>query len=49
MVVLKTNHGDIKLELDTENAPDDGPRNFLTYVRDGTTTIRCSTASSTAS
>ena len=34
MVVLKTNHGDIKLELDTENAPAT-VANFLQYVRDG--------------
>jgi peptidyl-prolyl cis-trans isomerase B (cyclophilin B) len=34
MVVLKTNHGDIKLELDAENAPAT-VANFLQYVRDG--------------
>ena len=34
MVVLKTNHGDIKLALDTENAPAT-VANFLQYVRDG--------------
>jgi len=34
MVVLKTNHGDIKLDLDTENAPAT-VANFLQYVRDG--------------
>ena len=34
MVVLKTNHGDITLELDTENAPA-SVANFLQYVRDG--------------
>jgi peptidyl-prolyl cis-trans isomerase A (cyclophilin A) len=33
MVVLKTNHGDIKLELDTENSPAT-VANFLQYVRD---------------
>src|SRR5262244_4448886 len=34
MVVLKTNHGDIKLDLDAENAPAT-VANFLHYVRDG--------------
>ena len=34
MVVLKTNHGDITLELDTENSPA-SVANFLQYVRDG--------------
>ena len=34
MVVLKTNHGDIKLELDADNAPAT-VANFLQYVRDG--------------
>lgn len=34
MVVLKTNHGDIKLALDTENAPAT-VANFMQYVRDG--------------
>ena len=34
MVVLKTNHGDITLELDTENAPAT-VANFMQYVRDG--------------
>jgi peptidyl-prolyl cis-trans isomerase B (cyclophilin B) len=34
MVVLRTNHGDIKLELDAENAPAT-VANFLQYVRDG--------------
>jgi len=34
MVVLKTSHGDIKLELDAENAPAT-VANFLQYVRDG--------------
>jgi len=34
MVVLKTNHGDITLELDAENAPA-STANFLQYVRDG--------------
>ena len=34
MVVLKTNHGDITLELDAENAPAT-VANFLQYVRDG--------------
>ena len=33
-VVLHTNHGDITLELDTENAPA-STANFLQYVRDG--------------
>jgi peptidyl-prolyl cis-trans isomerase B (cyclophilin B) len=34
MVVLHTNHGDIRLELDSENAPA-SVANFLQYVRDG--------------
>jgi peptidyl-prolyl cis-trans isomerase B (cyclophilin B) len=34
MVVLKTNYGDITLELDAENAPA-STANFLQYVRDG--------------
>ena len=34
MVLLKTNHGDIKIDLDTENAPAT-VANFLQYVRDG--------------
>jgi peptidyl-prolyl cis-trans isomerase B (cyclophilin B) len=34
MVVLKTNHGDIKIELDAQNAPAT-VANFLQYVRDG--------------
>ncbi len=34
MVLLKTNHGDIKLALDAENAPAT-VANFLQYVRDG--------------
>jgi peptidyl-prolyl cis-trans isomerase B (cyclophilin B) len=34
MVVLKTNHGDIKIDLDAENAPAT-VANFLQYVRDG--------------
>jgi peptidyl-prolyl cis-trans isomerase B (cyclophilin B) len=34
MVVLKTNHGDIKIDLDTENAPATDA-NFLQYERDG--------------
>ena len=34
MVILETNHGDIKLELDRENAPAT-VENFLRYVRDG--------------
>ena len=34
MVVLHTNHGDIKLELDADNAPAT-VANFLQYVRDG--------------
>src|SRR5438552_15764541 len=34
MVILHTNHGDITLELDSENAPAT-VKNFLQYVRDG--------------
>jgi peptidyl-prolyl cis-trans isomerase B (cyclophilin B) len=34
MVILHTNRGDIKLELDAENAPKT-VENFLQYVRDG--------------
>ena len=34
MVILHTTHGDIKLELDAENAPAT-VANFLQYVRDG--------------
>jgi len=34
MVILHTNHGDITIELDTENAPKSS-ENFLQYVRDG--------------
>ncbi|MEO8302594.1 MAG: peptidylprolyl isomerase [Betaproteobacteria bacterium] len=34
MVILHTNHGDITLELDAENAPAT-VKNFLQYVRDG--------------
>ena len=34
MVILETNHGDIKLDLDAENAPAT-VANFLQYVRDG--------------
>ncbi len=34
MVILHTNHGDITLELDAENAPAT-VENFLQYVRDG--------------
>jgi peptidyl-prolyl cis-trans isomerase B (cyclophilin B) len=34
MIKLKTNHGDISLELDTEKAPLT-VENFLQYVRDG--------------
>ena len=34
MVILHTNHGDITLELDAENAPKT-VENFLTYVRAG--------------
>ena len=34
MIILHTNHGDIKLELDVENAPQT-VANFLQYVRDG--------------
>ncbi|MBU6486035.1 MAG: peptidyl-prolyl cis-trans isomerase [Betaproteobacteria bacterium] len=34
MVILHTNHGDITLDLDVENAPA-SVANFLQYVRDG--------------
>ncbi len=34
MVILHTNHGDIAIELDAENAPKT-VENFLQYVRDG--------------
>src|SRR4051812_16459598 len=34
MVVLHTNHGDVTLELDSENSPAT-VKNFLQYVRDG--------------
>ncbi|MDN6318347.1 MAG: peptidylprolyl isomerase [Marinobacter sp.] len=34
MILLTTNHGDIKLELDYENAPETA-KNFEQYVRDG--------------
>jgi peptidyl-prolyl cis-trans isomerase B (cyclophilin B) len=34
MVILHTNHGDIKLDLDAQNAPAT-VANFLQYVRDG--------------
>ena len=34
MVILHTNHGDITLELDDDNAPAT-VKNFLQYVRDG--------------
>ncbi|MBL3556503.1 MULTISPECIES: peptidylprolyl isomerase [Marinobacter] len=34
MILLKTSHGDIKLELDYENAPETA-KNFEQYVRDG--------------
>ena len=34
MIVLKTNHGDITLELDFENAPNTS-ENFMNYARDG--------------
>jgi len=34
MVILHTNHGDITIELDAENAPKT-VENFLQYVRDG--------------
>jgi len=34
MVILRTNHGDITIELDAENAPVT-VANFLQYVRDG--------------
>ncbi len=34
MILMKTNFGDIKLELDYENAPETA-KNFETYVKDG--------------
>ncbi|WP_197466421.1 peptidylprolyl isomerase, partial [Oleiphilus sp. HI0080] len=34
MILLKTNYGDIKLELDHENAPVTA-KNFESYVKDG--------------
>ncbi len=34
MVILHTSHGDITLDLDTENSPET-VKNFLQYVRDG--------------
>ncbi len=34
MIVLKTNHGDISIELDFEKAPKSS-ENFLAYARDG--------------
>ena len=34
MIILHTNHGDIKIELDTENTPKTAA-NFLEYVKDG--------------
>ncbi|MEK6223420.1 MAG: peptidylprolyl isomerase [Thermodesulfobacteriales bacterium] len=34
MVIIKTNKGDIKIELDKENAPV-STENFLTYVQEG--------------
>jgi peptidyl-prolyl cis-trans isomerase B (cyclophilin B) len=34
MITLKTNHGDIKLELDFENTPNTA-NNFLTYAKEG--------------
>ena len=34
MVIMKTNYGDIHIELDTENTPKTA-ENFLQYVRDG--------------
>lgn len=34
MITLKTNHGDIKLELDFENTPTTA-NNFLRYAKDG--------------
>ena len=34
MILLKTNLGDIKLELDYENAPETA-KNFEQYVREG--------------
>lgn len=34
MITLKTNYGDIKIELDTKNAPETAA-NFLSYAKDG--------------
>ncbi|MGE0070623.1 MAG: peptidylprolyl isomerase, partial [Thiomonas sp.] len=34
MVELQTNHGNIRIELDTEHAPKSS-ENFLAYVRSG--------------
>ena len=34
MITLKTNHGDIKLELDVENTPNTA-NNFLAYAKEG--------------
>ncbi|PPJ44653.1 peptidylprolyl isomerase, partial [Rhizobium sp. KAs_5_22] len=34
MITLQTNHGNIVLELDTENAPVTA-ENFLSYVKEG--------------
>ena len=34
MITLQTNHGDIKLELDTVNTPKTA-ENFLAYVKEG--------------
>lgn len=34
MILLKTNHGDIKIELDHDNAPETA-KNFEEYVKDG--------------
>ncbi len=35
MILLQTNFGDIKLELDYEKAPPETAKNFEQYVRDG--------------
>ena len=43
-VVLHTNHGDITLELDAENAPASPAPIFCNTSATGITTTRCSTA-----
>ena len=47
-VDMTTSKGVIRIELDDEKAPE-SVRNFLDYAAKGTTTTRCSTASSRAS